>query len=720
MPLRVQLPDDLDGVFETVAGHESFDDVLRQTYPRSRGAGRAPSRRPTARSDPARAAFRSSTGAFPAIIVTPMSKLAVLGCGKMGEALVAGLLASGWRQPEDIVVTARSLGTARRAEPEARSRYRARQRRGGRRTPEVIVLAVKPQDIDPLLASVISLTSGRSRPSSRSSPRSRRPRSSLSLGDSVPVVRAMPNTPSIVHEGMAGIAPGKHADDDPSEAGERRARATSAASCRCRRATSTRSRRSRVRARRTSRCLAEAMIEAGILLGLSREISTDLVIQTMLGSAKLLARRADASGGAARDGDVPRRDHDPSDPGAGAVRRARGLPQRDPGRDGTVEGTRRGTGVGPISSVGLVTVDDVAKAYDFGPQHPLRPERVILTYEHIEALGLMPTFARSPAARRRTPRSSGPTIRSTSRRSEGSTMGRYPNERASSSGWARPTTRSSRTCTARPPPCAVRRSSRPRRSLPAMSVEPSTLPGVFITRAGARRRGSASTTIRRWRSRAVLGPRPRLTSDVRRRRRPPRRWGAVDLLRRSARSDACRSTNRAGICTRARASKMRSAAGDAVGTSANIPLLPFTGNDDYLWALERGRARAHGGLPARPRSSRNWVPTPTTGILSPMLGLTMRAYPTMASILHGRRSTTLPTAAGWRRAVAVIRPTTVVPKVWTIHFAEMVGRPDAIPEAWLDDVSPEDVSRPNRSEIERSVSKVLEACVPRLESLASV
>lgn len=34
--------------------------------------------------------------------------------------------------------------------------------------------------------------------------------------------------------------------------------------------------------------LAEAMIEAGILLGLSREISTLLVVQTMLGSAKLL------------------------------------------------------------------------------------------------------------------------------------------------------------------------------------------------------------------------------------------------------------------------------------------------------------------------------------------------------------------------------------------------------------------------------------------------
>ena len=34
--------------------------------------------------------------------------------------------------------------------------------------------------------------------------------------------------------------------------------------------------------------LAEAMIEAGLLLGLSREVSTKLVVQTMLGTARLL------------------------------------------------------------------------------------------------------------------------------------------------------------------------------------------------------------------------------------------------------------------------------------------------------------------------------------------------------------------------------------------------------------------------------------------------
>ncbi|MGH2819516.1 MAG: acetoin utilization protein AcuC, partial [Actinomycetota bacterium] len=38
--------------------------------------------------------------------------------------------------------------------------------------------------------------------------------------------------------------------------------------------------------------------------------------------------------------------------------------------------------------VALVTVEDIARKYDFGASHPLRPERVLLTYENIRKLGL--------------------------------------------------------------------------------------------------------------------------------------------------------------------------------------------------------------------------------------------------------------------------------------------------------------------------------------------
>jgi pyrroline-5-carboxylate reductase len=97
----------------------------------------------------------------------------------------------------------------------------------------------------------------------------------------------MPNTPSTVHEGIAGICSGAHAGDEHLAAAEevlshvgRVVRVPEGSM-------------DAVTAVSGSgpayfALLAEAMIEAGILLGLSREISTQLVVQTMLGTAKQL------------------------------------------------------------------------------------------------------------------------------------------------------------------------------------------------------------------------------------------------------------------------------------------------------------------------------------------------------------------------------------------------------------------------------------------------
>ena len=152
----------------------------------------------------------------------------------------------------------------------------------------------------------------------------------------------------------------------------------------------------------------------------------------------------------------------------------------------------------------------------------------------------------------------------------------------------------------------------------------------------------------------------------------------------------------------------------AVGTSANIPLLPLTGEDDYLWALEQM-------LPALAAAFRPHLLVTQLGADThwndPLanLGLTMRAYPPMARLIkdtatrycHGR----------W---VAMggggYQFDTVVPKVWTIHFAEMCGASELIPDEWLRDRGPEEVSKPFRRSVERSVNDVLSACLPRLEA----
>ena len=203
----------------------------------------------------------------------------------MGEALIAGLLASDWRQAHDIVVT------GRRSErlTELADRFGIETTLDNAAAvagAEVVVIAVKPQDIEGLLAEVYThitpqqtvLSIVAAIPTEFIEAR---------LGDGVPVVRAMPNTPSTVHEGMAGIAAGAHADHDHLKV------ATDVLLNVGRVVTVPEDYLDAVTAISGSgpayfALLAEAMIEAGILLGLSREISTELVVQTMLGSAKLL------------------------------------------------------------------------------------------------------------------------------------------------------------------------------------------------------------------------------------------------------------------------------------------------------------------------------------------------------------------------------------------------------------------------------------------------
>jgi len=212
-------------------------------------------------------------------------QIAVLGAGKAGEALIAGLLSSGWRKPEEIVATARhEERTAHLAEhygiAATTDNVAAAEGAG------VVVIAVKPQDIESLLADVgKTLTTDQTVLSIAAAI----PTTLIEahLLDGVPVVRAMPNAPVTVHEGMSGIAAGTHAGEEHMTEAEAVLRSVG------RSVRVDESYMDAITAVSGSgpayfALLAESMIEAGILLGLSREISTELVVQTMLGTAKLL------------------------------------------------------------------------------------------------------------------------------------------------------------------------------------------------------------------------------------------------------------------------------------------------------------------------------------------------------------------------------------------------------------------------------------------------
>ncbi len=213
----------------------------------------------------------------------PPRRLALLGAGVMGETVLSGLVRAGW-DPRTIVATDRR--PERVAELEAAYGIVMSSNVDAVAGAETVLLVVKPQDMRGLLADiapaldpttlVVSMAAGVD---------------TATLEDGLPagqpVVRVMPNTPAQVDEGMAAVAPGSSATDDHVE--------------RVREILSATGRVAVVPERYLDAVTAisgsgpaylffvvEAMIEAGVHLGLPRDTSTELVVQTMLGSAKLL------------------------------------------------------------------------------------------------------------------------------------------------------------------------------------------------------------------------------------------------------------------------------------------------------------------------------------------------------------------------------------------------------------------------------------------------
>jgi pyrroline-5-carboxylate reductase len=201
----------------------------------------------------------------------------------MGETVVSGLLRAG-RPPADLLMTVRRSERA----DDLRERYGVDVVTNveAASKAETLMLVVKPQDMPDLLDEiaptvhagqlVISLAAGITTETIEAR-----------LPEGVAVVRVMPNTPALVDEGMSAISRGSHCDEAHLLEAEELMGATG--------------RVIRVPEKQQDAVTAisgtgpaylffvvEAMIEAGVHLGLPRSTATELVIQTMVGSAKLL------------------------------------------------------------------------------------------------------------------------------------------------------------------------------------------------------------------------------------------------------------------------------------------------------------------------------------------------------------------------------------------------------------------------------------------------
>jgi pyrroline-5-carboxylate reductase len=209
-----------------------------------------------------------------------------LGFGKMASALVQGMLQAGICNPEEIVVvnrhpeeiaeSVRKYGLKLASSPKAVVQQA-----------ETIILGTKPADSIQLLREVRSFLEGKLLISVAAGV-------TLQLlqeaaGHRARVIRAMPNTPSLVMRGATAYALGDHATQGDAEIADKIFGAVGIVH----------------RVRETALnavtglsgsgpayvfIFIEALADGGVMMGLPREIAAELAVQTVLGSAELLLK----------------------------------------------------------------------------------------------------------------------------------------------------------------------------------------------------------------------------------------------------------------------------------------------------------------------------------------------------------------------------------------------------------------------------------------------
>ena len=211
------------------------------------------------------------------------SQTAIIGAGVMGEALLSGLVRAGRRVDRLMVGEKRA---ERAHELEERYGVAVLDNRSAAAKADTVALVVKPQDMADLLEEIapvlrpgvllVSLAAGITTAFIEAR-----------VPEGVAVVRVMPNTPALVDEGMTAISPGSHCTE--ADLAEVETLMSSVGKV------------LRIPERQQDAVTAisgsgpayiffvvESMIEAGVHLGLPRSTATDLVIQTLVGSGRML------------------------------------------------------------------------------------------------------------------------------------------------------------------------------------------------------------------------------------------------------------------------------------------------------------------------------------------------------------------------------------------------------------------------------------------------
>ena len=209
--------------------------------------------------------------------------IAILGAGKMGEALISGLLRAG-RSPADVLAVVRRPERGQQlGETYGITIVSAAEAAKGADT---LVVTVKPQDMSGLLDQIaphvpadrLIISAAAGIPTSVIERR---------FDADIPVVRVMSNTPVLVDEAMSVISAGRHAGEEHLRRAEALLRPVGMV------LRIPESQQDAATALSGSGpayvyFLVEAMVDAGILLGIPRSTALEMVIQAVYGAATML------------------------------------------------------------------------------------------------------------------------------------------------------------------------------------------------------------------------------------------------------------------------------------------------------------------------------------------------------------------------------------------------------------------------------------------------
>ncbi|CFA15426.1 pyrroline-5-carboxylate reductase [Mycobacterium tuberculosis] len=229
-----------------------------------------------------------------------MARIAIIGGGSIGEALLSGLLRAG-RQVKDLVVAERM--------PD-RANYLAQtysvlvtSAADAVENATFVVVAVKPADVEPVIADLANATAAAENDSAEQVFVTVVAGITIAYFESklpagTPVVRAMPNAAALVGAGVTALAKGRFVT--PQQLEEVSALFDAVGGV----LTVPESQLDAVTAVSGSGpayffLLVEALVDAGVGVGLSRQVATDLAAQTMAGSAAMLLERMEQDQGGA-------------------------------------------------------------------------------------------------------------------------------------------------------------------------------------------------------------------------------------------------------------------------------------------------------------------------------------------------------------------------------------------------------------------------------------